>query len=95
MTVEQEVREDFRTVFGEISELQQSRAAQTEINRELNEDIAGLKTDIEKLTAAVTALTSAIDKSRGALYVISAASGIAGAIAAAVVRAFVTSKPGG
>ena len=92
MIVEQEVREDFRSVFKDLNELHQARAAQAVVNEGLKDDIASLKEDIERLAEVITALTSAIDRSRGALYVIGAASGIAGAIASVVVRSFIT-KP--
>ncbi len=71
--MDQDVRQDFLNLYSEIALLREGRAAQVEINRELKEDVS-------VLTAAVQKLTSAIDQSRGALWVISGVSGVAGAI---------------
>lgn len=71
--MEKDVREDFQGVYREIALLREGRAAQVEINRELREDVSAL-------TSAVQNLTSAIDRSRGALWVISGVSGVAGAV---------------
>lgn len=72
------IRDDVRRAFEDIARLREARAAQDVAMKEL-------KDDVKALTEAVTGLTSAIDRSRGALWVISGASGAIGAIIAAAI----------
>lgn len=73
-------------IFDEIGKLREARAGQEVFNSQL-------KDDLESLTTAVQQLTSVIDRSRGALWVISGAAGAIGAMISAVVSYLVHQKP--
>jgi predicted nucleic acid-binding Zn-ribbon protein len=70
-----EIREDIRDLHDEVTMLRESKAAQQVTLEHIEETV-------QRLTEAVTELTSTLDKSRGALYVISGVSGAVGAVVA-------------
>jgi N-acetylmuramic acid 6-phosphate (MurNAc-6-P) etherase len=76
-----ETREDIQRLTENVNMLRQANAAQDVVN-------ATMQANVEKLTDAVTGLTSTIDKSRGALYVISGVSGVGGAVFAWLAHTF-------
>jgi len=72
-----EFREDFQRLFADVTMLREARAGQAIVNEKL-------EAKVDKLADSVDALTSTIDRSRGALWVISGVSGIVGAIGSLV-----------
>ena len=68
-----------------VAQLREHRAAQEEA-------LGNLADDVKALTEAVASLKTTIDRSRGALYVISGVSGAIGIIASGIVEFIWKSK---
>lgn len=79
------IREDQRRMFEDVARLREAKAGQDVMNRNLQDDLT-------KLTEAVQTLTSTIDRSRGALWVISGAAGAMGAFISAAVALIIHGK---
>jgi outer membrane murein-binding lipoprotein Lpp len=78
---------EVRRLRFDMGQMREWKAAQ-EINQ------GHLTANVTRLTAAVEALQTAIDRSRGALYVVTGLSGAIGAGAAAIVTLLLHRPPG-
>lgn len=79
-----------------MSELDQLRAdigALREANGRHDANITTLTTQMGSLTQAVNDLTAVLNRGRGALWAVCAASGAAGAFVTGVIHYFSTGKP--